>query len=319
MDHITKWEGKRLITTVGLNLSIDRTIEVERLVPYGTNRALSTRSDPGGKAVNVALMAARLGAIAAITGFMRQENARFFGDKLEAGGVKADFAMLPGSMRVNVKVLDREAGAVTEFNESGAPVSPEDLETIVERVRRQAASGGWLVLTGSLPPGCPKDFYLRLIRSAQGCRVALDADGEALALALEGKPQLVKPNRRELEGLTGRSMDSIDDVRRGALELIDRGVEIVVVSLGDKGALAALRGECLFAEPPEVAVRSTVGAGDAMVAGLTVALEAGETLETALRTAVAAAGAAVATPGTQAAPLTVYQHIYRTISIQKVM
>lgn len=308
-----------MITAVGLNLSIDRTIEISRLVPYGTNRALSTRSDPGGKAVNVALMAARLGAKAAITGFMRVENEAFFAEKLIAGGVEADFAMLQGSMRVNMKVLDREAGAVTEFNESGAPVTPEDLESLVERVRRHAAKGGWLVLTGSLPPGCPKEFYLRLIRAAGNCRVALDADGEALALAIEGKPNLIKPNRRELEGLLGRPMETIDDVRKGALDLIERGVEIIVVSLGDKGALAVSGGECLFAEPPEVAVRSTVGAGDSMVAGLTVALEAGKSLEDALRTAVAAAGAAVATPGTQAAPLDVFQHIYKTIKIQKVM
>jgi 1-phosphofructokinase len=308
-----------LITAVGLNLSIDRTIELTRLIPYGTNRALSTRIDPGGKAVNVALMAARLGARAAITGFMREENARLFLDRLEAEGVAADFFTLPGAMRVNLKALDRGAGAVTEFNEAGAPVSPEDLVHIAEKVSARAEKGGWLVLTGSLPPGCPKDFYLTLIRAAGGCSVALDADGEALALAIEGRPRLVKPNRKELEGLTGRAMETLDDVRLGAMALIERGVEIVVVSLGDKGALAVGRGECLFAEPPEVAVRSTVGAGDAMVAGLTVALENGADLCTALRTAAAAAGAAVGTPGTQAAPLEYYQHIYQTITIQKVM
>ena len=308
-----------MITAVGLNLSIDRTIEVARLVPYGTNRALSTRSDPGGKADNVAMMAAMLGAKVAITGFMRRENAGFFSEKLATGGVSEDFVTLPGAMRVNVKVLDLEAGAVTEFNESGALVTERDLETIVERVSRYAVGGGWLVLTGSLPPGCPKDFYLRLIRAAQGCRVALDADGEALAHAIEGKPHLVKPNRRELEGLTGRTMDTMDDVRRGAMALIDRGVTTAVVSLGDKGALAVDGGECLFAEPPRVVVRSTVGAGDSMVAGMTAALEAGKSLEGALRTAVAAAGAAVATPGTQAAPLEVFRQLYKTISIQKVM
>lgn len=308
-----------MITAVGLNLSIDRTIELARLIPYGTNRALSTRVDPGGKAVNVALTAARLGAKASVTGFMREENARFFLDKLEAGGVEADFLTLPGAMRVNLKALDREAGAVTEFNESGSPVAPEHLQTIVEKISARAKQGGWLVLTGSLPPGCPKDFYLRLIRAAGGCDVALDADGEALALAVGSGPRLVKPNRKELEGLTGRAMETIDDVRRGAMALIERGVEIAVVSLGDKGALALGRGECLFAEPPQVAVRSTVGAGDAMVAGLTVALENGADLITALRTAVAAAGAAVGTPGTQAAPLEFFQYLYQTITIQKVM
>lgn len=308
-----------MITAVGLNLSIDRTIEVAQLMPYGTNRALSTRSDAGGKAVNVALMAARLGRKSTITGFMREENAQFFGEKLRAGGVETDFVTLPGSMRVNVKVLDREAGAVTEFNESGAPVDPADLEAILERVSRHAAQGGWLVLTGSLPPGCPKDFYLRLIRAAGGCSVALDADGEALARAIEGKPRLVKPNRRELEGLIGRKLETVADIRRGAMELLDRGVEIAVVSLGDRGAMAVRHGECLFSQPPDVAVRSTVGAGDAMVAGLAVGLENGESLENALRMGAAAAGAAVATEGTQAAPAEMYRQLYSTISIQKVM
>jgi 1-phosphofructokinase len=308
-----------LITAVGLNLSVDRTIEVTRLTPYGTNRALTARSDAGGKAVNVAMMAARLGAKAAVTGFMREADARFFGDRLCAGGVETDFLVLPGSMRVNVKVLDREVGAVTEFNEPGAPVSPEDVEEIARRVENRAARGGWLILTGSIPPGCPKDFYLRLIRAANGCSVALDADGEALAHAIEGQPRLVKPNRRELEGLIGRPLKSLEDVRRGARELIDRGVEVAVVSLGDKGALAVSRGESLFAAPPDAIVRSTVGAGDSMVAGLVAGLEAGESLETALRMGVAAAGAAVGTEGTQAAPLDIYEHILKTISIQKVM
>lgn len=311
-------EGRRLITAVGLNLSIDRTIEVPRLIPYGTNRALSTRVDPGGKAVNVALMAARLGAKAAVTGFMRARDEAFFGDRLAEGGVEADFCLLPGAMRVNVKVLDQEAGAVTEFNEPGTFVSPEDLEAVLKRVRRRAASGGWLVLTGSLPPGCPKDFYLQLIRSAPGCRVALDADGEALKKGIEGRPFLVKPNRRELESLTGKVLETVDDVKRAALELTEKGVEVVVVSLGEQGALAVRKGECLFAPPPKVEVKSTVGAGDAMVAGLAVSLEAGS-LEGALRTAVAAAGAAVSTPGTQAAPIEVFRHIYETITIQKVM
>ena len=308
-----------MITAVGLNLSIDRTIEVARLLPYGTNRALTTRSDAGGKAVNVAMMAARLGAKASITGFMREADAAFFGDTLRAGGVGTDFVTLPGAMRVNVKALDREKGAVTEFNEPGAPVSPENLEEVVRRIEARAALGGWLILTGSLPPGCPKDFYLRLIRAAKGCAVALDADGEALACAIEGRPRLVKPNRRELEGLIGRPLETTADVLGGARELLGRGVEYAVVSLGDKGALAVSRTESLFAEPPEVAVRSTVGAGDSMVAGLAVALEAGEDLETALRMGAAAAGAAVATEGTQAAPLAVIQKIYKSITIQKVM
>jgi 1-phosphofructokinase len=308
-----------MITAVGLNLSVDRTIELARLIPYGTNRALATRSDAGGKAVNVALMAARLGAMAAITGFMREADAAYFEDRLRAGNVDTDFVTLPGAMRVNVKALDREVGAVTEFNEPGAPVTPEDLEEVVRRVEARVAGGGFMILTGSLPPGCPKDFYLRLIRAAKGCAVALDADGEALAQAIEGRPRLVKPNRRELEGLIGRPLETTADVLGGARELVDRGVEIAVVSLGDKGALAVSREGSLFAEPPEVAVRSTVGAGDAMVAGLAVALESGENLETALRMGVAAAGAAVATEGTQAAPIAVIQQIYKSITIQKVM
>jgi len=312
-------EGRVLITAVGLNLSIDRTIEVPRLVPYGTNRALTTRSDPGGKAMNVALMASRLGAKAAITGFMRSESAALFAERLDKAQVPADFVMLPGAIRVNVKVLDREAGAVTEFNESGAPVGEEDLEAVRRKVSERAARGGWLVLTGSLPPGCPKDFYLRLMADAPQLSVALDADGEALKSAVDGRPALVKPNLKELEGLTGRSMDGISDIRRGAEELIERGAGAVVVSLGDKGALAAAPGEFLFAEPPNVPVRSTVGAGDAMVAGLVVALAEGKSLEGALRSGVAAAGAAVATPGTQAAPLEVYQQLFKTISIEKVM
>jgi 1-phosphofructokinase len=307
-----------LITAVGLNLSIDRTIEVPRLIPYGTNRALSTRSDPGGKAVNVALMAARLGAQTAVTGFMRKDSADLFEQKLCAGGVKTDFVNLDGQMRVNVKVLDCEAGAVTEFNEAGAPVSEAALERICARVG-SLLPGGWLVLTGSLPPGCPEDFYLRLMRAAPGCAVVLDAEGTALNRALEGKPSLVKPNRRELEGLVGRQLESLNEVCRGAMELIERGAKSVVVSLGEMGALMVDRSMSLFAPPAKVPVRSTVGAGDAMVAGLVVGLASGLDGQAAFKMGAAAAGAAVSTEGTQAASLEAYKHIHKTISIEKVM
>jgi len=159
---------------------------------------------------------------------------------------------------------------VTEFNEAGAPVAPGDLERLAEKVAGRAGKGGWLVLTGSLPPGCPKDFYLRLIRAAPGLNVALDAEGEALSRAIPGCPFLVKPNRRELEALAGRALGTLSEVRLAAMALIDRGVEMAVVSLGAEGALMAARGGCLYAPAARVEVRSTVGAGDAMVAGLVV-------------------------------------------------
>ncbi len=133
-----------------------------------------------------------------------------------------------------------------------------------------AASRPWFVLAGSLPPGVEPTLYRDLARmlKEQGCRVALDASGDALRRALEAAPHLVKPNIHELEVLAGEPLTTHASIVASARQIVAGGVELVVVSMGAEGALFVEEASAVLARPPQVTVGSTVGAGDAMVAGI---------------------------------------------------
>ncbi len=293
------WKGKiPMISCVSLNPSIDRTLEVENLLQGGLNRVCKQTDVAAGKGVNVALAVSALGLPCACTGFMYREGGPLFEQRLAAGGVSSDFLVSEGAVRINVKVLDRKRGEITEFNASGVSVSGEQLEQMRLRVLEHAKKSRVLILSGSLPPGCPEDYYRTLARSAaeQGCRVMLDAEGERLRLGLEAQPFLIKPNRYELELLVGRKLEKRDALLEAALECIQRGAGAVAVSLGGEGALMTDGREAYFARGLKVEIKSTVAAGDSMIAGLAAACCREEELAQALRLGVAAATVRCMTP-----------------------
>ena len=290
-----------MITTVCLNPSIDHMIAIDGFAYGGLNRVRASRYDAGGKGLNVAVAASALGAEAECAGFMFKESARLFETRLLKSGTAYDFIWLDGSARTNLKVFDRERGVVTEFNESGHEVGLVDLERMTELVRHRATRADMLVLSGSLPPGCPADYYAQLLRATAGskCRCILDADGAPLREGIKARPWLIKPNRAELETLAGRALDGVAAVRDAARALIAEGIAVVAVSLGGDGALIASADEAFFSPPLPIEVRSTVGAGDAMVAALACGFAAGKPLEEAFRMGVASASAMCMTEGSE--------------------
>ena len=287
-----------MITSVSLNPSIDRTVALNRLVPGGLNRILAQTDVAAGKGVNVAMAAAALGERAACIGLMYSDGARLFEERLAGAGVESDFVRCDGAVRVNMKVLDRERGEITELNASGAPVTDDVLEAVRALAVRHARKSDVVVLTGSLPPACPTDFYRTLAAdvAGKGCRVILDADGERLRLGLEAKPFLIKPNRYELELLTGRKLETVDALLNAALDCVRTGVGVAVVSMGGDGALITDGKTALRTPGLRVEIRSTVAAGDSMIAGLAAGFGRGYSLEDAFRLGVAAATARCATP-----------------------
>lgn len=287
-----------MITCVSLNPSIDRTLSVETFVPAGLNRVCAQTDVAAGKGVNVALAAAALGEAVACIGFMYREGGALYARRLSAAGVEQDFVWCEGAVRVNMKVLDRARGEITELNASGTPVSDAQLEEMRALSRRHARRSDYLVLSGSLPPACPVDFYRTLAEdaAAEDCRVILDADGERLRAGLAARPFLIKPNRYELELFTGRKLNGLKDVLAAAKACVDAGARVVAVSMGGEGALVTDGREALHAAGLKVEVKSTVAAGDSMIAGLAAGFARGETLERAFRRGVAAATARCMTP-----------------------
>lgn len=309
-----------MITSVSLNPSIDRTLTVECFQPGALNRVVSKTDVAAGKGVNVALTVSGLGLDAECIGFMYQEGGPQFEKRLMMNSTPYDFIWCDGSVRTNIKVFDRASGVITELNESGVTVDQASLEKMLDMVVGHAENSDYLVLSGSLPPGCPQDYYRTLINAVEGlgCRCVLDADGERLKYGLEARPFMIKPNRYELEMMTGDHLDSIDALKRAALRYIDQGVQVVAVSLGSGGALITDGSQTLFAPRMNIEVKGTVGAGDAMVAGLVAGFMAEHDLEQTFRMGVACASTRCVTEGYKTIDKTVYKAFMEMVKIERI-
>lgn len=259
------------VATLTLNPAIDRTIAVRDLVPGSVNRAEIIGDRPGGKGINVAAALAEQGRAAAALGFLGRENESAFAAFFAAHAIDDRCLRLPGPTRTGLKLIDSVRGETTDLNFPGLSPSPADLEALTRQL--DALDTPWAVLAGSLPPAVPVDFYAAAIRRlrARGIRVGLDTSGPALRAALSAAPDFIKPNVHELADLVGRSLPDEAAILDAARELAASGIDLVVVSRGAQGAVFVTADSAIAALPPAISVRSTVGAGDAMVAGIVAA------------------------------------------------
>lgn len=288
-----------MVTAICLNPSFDKTVEVYALESGKVNRILTSRTDVGGKGINVAVTAARLGIASRVIGCAGEDGVERIRSAMDRERVMHRFLEVPGSVRVNTKVVALDGGSVTELNEPGPAIDPVSLEKVFDMARTAAADSEYTVITGSLPPGCPRGTYRELIREMKGTRCILDVGGEELLLGAQAAPFLVKPNHHELAQTLGRELKSMADVIDAAGYFLDAGVTYAVVSLGKDGAVCVGREGVCYAPEITVRVQSTVGAGDAMVAGLAAGFMKTGNAREALRWGAAAGTASVMTAGTQ--------------------
>lgn len=255
------------VVTVTLNPAIDRTLTVPRFTPGAVNRATHEESRAGGKGINVAAALANLGHRVAASGILGADNDAIFRALFAALRIEDACLRVPGATRLGLKVFDPEKGQTTDINLPGLIPGSEALGQIDATL--QSLPMVWCVLAGSLPPGVPVTVYADLIRRlrARGIRVALDTSGEPLRAALSAGASLLKPNRHELEQVLGHRLDSSAAVLEAARRLLDQGIAEVILSDGESGAWFVTSDAALHARPPRIDVRSTVGAGDALVAG----------------------------------------------------
>ena len=295
-----------MIITVTLNPTLDKTLSVPVLQPGEVHRARFLRQDIGGKGINVSRALAALGVASIPIGFLGGATGRAMRDGLVAAGYGARFVEVPGETRQNLTLLDESTGVYTKINEPGPTVGPEHLAALRALVDELAAPGDLWALCGSLPPGAPADFYADLVTAiqARGARAILDTSEEALRLGLAARPAGIKPNSEEAAQALGQTVSSDEEhviaVRRlcDLLAPATPPAPVVCLTRGARGLLLAAGGELVMAEPPPVAARSPVGAGDATLAGLLWAQSEGcDATETARR-AVACGTAAAMQEGT---------------------
>ncbi len=295
-----------MIVTVTLNPTLDKTLSVPVLRPGEVHRARFLRQDIGGKGINVSRALRALGVASIPIGFLGGATGRAMRDGLAAQGYDARFVEVPGETRQNLTLLDEATGVYTKINEPGPTVGSEHLAALYALVDELAAPGDLWALCGSLPPGAPADFYADLVTAVQvrGAAAILDTSETALRLGLAARPAGIKPNSDEAAQALGQTVSSDKEhviaVRRlcDLLAPATPPAPIVCLTRGARGLVLAAGGELVMAEPPSVAARSPVGAGDATLAGLLWALSDGcDAIETARR-AVACGTAAAMQEGT---------------------
>ncbi len=286
-----------MIVTLTANPSVDRTFEVADLRRGEVNRPLTVRVDAGGKGVNVARALHANGvATTAVLPLGGHEGQQLLA-LVTAEGLTVRTVAIADAVRANVTIAEPD-GVTTKLNEPGPVLSAADLDALDAALVDAAHGADWVVLCGSLPPGAPSDTYARLTRHLRetGVRVAVDADGEAFASALAAEPDLVKPNADELAEATGLEVDGPGSALRAIVALRASGARTVLASLGRHGAILVDDSGRYHAAAPVEHPRSTVGAGDAALAGF---LAAGAAGPGALDAAVAWGAAAVALPGSR--------------------
>ena len=286
-----------MITTVTLNPSFDLTLDVETLAVGAVSRAETERLEAAGKGVNVSRALAAHGIPTRAIAALDPTAAPRYEELLDVDGV-LHVIPVAGVVRTNVTVVE-PAGVVTKVNGPGPSYTPGSAAALVETLVAALDGSDWVVLAGSLPPGCPATTYATLIGEARrrGCRVALDTEGTPLRLGIEAGPDLVKPNREELQALTGYPIETVGDVARAARALIEAGAGAVLCSLGAEGAMLVTVETCVHATVASSPVESHVGAGDALLAGFLANTDQPDELR--LRRAVAWGTAACRLPGTQ--------------------
>lgn len=294
-----------MIITVTLNPAVDKTIEIDNFCVDTVNRISSTRLDAGGKGINVSKVIQSLGGRSRAVGILAGNNGRFIKEYLDSMEIENDFVFIDGETRVNTKVVDRVKHTNTDINESGPQVSDENLDKLSNKLYKDSGKSSLIVFSGSVPQNVDKRIYKTWIEQAKdkGIKTILDADGELFKQGIKAGPYLVKPNINELEALFAQKINSVDETLKLSRGLLDYGIEIVVVSLGADGALFVRKNSAILAKGIKVEVKSTVGAGDSMVAALALAIDKGYDFEKAVRLSVACGTASVMTSGTQAAGL----------------
>lgn len=283
-----------MIATLTLNPALDKSTEVERLVPEKKMRCAEPFITPGGGGINVSKAIKELGGESLAVFPCGGLNGSMLQNQLRELSINVDAIPVAGDTRENFAVNELSSGKQYRFIMPGAPLNAKDLANIREHLWK-AEGLRYLVCSGSLPPGVPDDFIAEIaaIATKKRFRLVVDTSGRSLQKALETGVYLVKPNMTELCSLAGKDYLEGPEIKNAAMAIVSKHqTEIVVVSMGPAGAMLVTKGECKSFPAPVVKKLNTVGAGDSMVAGIVWMLATGKPLIEAVRFGIACGTAA---------------------------
>ena len=260
---------KNKIVTITPNPAIDQTLFIPDFKGGNVNRVQKYYSHAGGKGINVGSLLSDFGYDVSVSGFLGEKNSIIFEDLFKRKQMDDLFIRIPGETRTGIKIVNETSEETTDINFPGALPTAKHISMLLEIVEKHAKNAEWFILAGSLPAGAPKELYKDIINIVKmhGVKTALDTSSIPLSEALKASPTLIKPNIEELQEVLNIDFKTRDEIIIAARNLINSGIKTVIVSMGADGALFVEKNEVVFAKPGEVNLLSTVGAGDAMVAG----------------------------------------------------
>lgn len=288
------------IVTLTVNPAIDKSTNIDRLIPEQKLRCESPRFDAGGGGINVSKGIKRLGGSSTAIFTVGGPSGQVLKALIQKEGIDSEMVETQEWTRENFIIAETSTNAQYRFGMPGAALTATETQLFLDTLAQSKAD--YVVASGSLPPKMDINFYEKVaaIAHTMSARLILDTSGESLKAACDEGVFLLKPNIGELEALVGAKDLQMDDVDEAARLLIGDGkCEIVIVSMGPKGAILVTKDLCEHIPAPPVQKRSTVGAGDSMVAGMTYALTQGFAYPEMLRWGVACGSAATMNEGTQ--------------------
>ncbi len=290
-----------MIITVTLNPALDKTLVVEAINRHDITPVLETHVDAAGKGINVSKTLKALGKSSVATGFIAGMTGSLISRALDRLAIEHPFITVSGETRTNLKIFSMATQATVELNEKGPMITANQYDELVRIIDDLVTEGDWLVLSGSLSEGLANDVYYQLVNRYKklGIHCLVDASKEVFREALKASPDVVKPNRYELELYANKPLKDDQAIVDVAKEICLKGVGCVVCTLGKDGAIAVTPQAVYRVSPMLAKVKSTVGAGDAFVAGLVYGFDEQLTLIETLKWATATAVAATETDGTQ--------------------
>ena len=311
-----------MIATVTMNPCIDTMMTIPGFVYGGMNRVQTRRSDHRGKGINVSIVLRQLGYASRTLGMNYTENGLRFSDELSQLGISYECVWEEGSVRENFKLLDLEKQIITEVNQKGSPVTPKTLAMFdgLYSDLMDDPEVDTVVVTGSVPPGVPQDYYRKLVElgNRAGKKMILDAEGPLLQEGLKAKPYLIKPNLFEFETAFGLPSRSNEDIIETARNVISGGTEIVCLSMGADGTMIISADEAWYCAPVPMEVKSATGAGDSVVAGMCIAMQRELPLSEVLRYGVCAANGSLIREGTLLCTKEDFRHFEEIVTVERI-
>jgi 1-phosphofructokinase family hexose kinase len=286
-------KNKKFILMVTLNPAIDKTIKIKAFKVGEDFREKGINLSAGGKGINVSRIIKTLGGKTIATGLLGGMGGSFIEKQICKEEIKNDFSKISDETRTNLTIINPAKKEITRILERGPVISNNEIKAFKKKYYQLLRKSDYVIFSGSLPRGLNFAIYNELIRIVKkyGIKTVLDTSGRALLKGLKAKPDIIKPNLSEAEQIMKERLNSMSKVKNAVKYFLNKGIEKVIITMGNKGAVGSNGRETYLVIPPKINCKNNVGCGDALIGGFVFSLSIGKSFKDSLQLAVATGAA----------------------------